>query len=93
MTATTIDAEKLKTIRKARKLGRPKLAKLSGVTERQIARLEGAAPMREAVSVATIERISVALQVPAGTLTGALQIIDSDLEPVSKAGGGCSCCG
>ncbi len=40
MTTLTIDAARLKTVRKARKIGRPKLAKLVGLTERQLAKLE-----------------------------------------------------
>lgn len=43
MTENRLDPARLKTIRKARKIGRPKLARLAGMTERQIARLEGAA--------------------------------------------------
>ncbi len=39
MTTLTIDPQRLKTVRKARKLGRPKLAKLVSLTERQLTKL------------------------------------------------------
>ncbi len=42
MTTLTIDPLRLKTVRKARKLGRPKLAKLVSLTERQLTKLETA---------------------------------------------------
>ncbi|MEM1130187.1 MAG: helix-turn-helix transcriptional regulator [Pseudomonadota bacterium] len=94
MATMTIDAEKLKTVRKARKLGRPRLARLTGLTERQIARLEGAAPARADICDGTILRISAVLQVPVEALTGTLPLAEDDLSPASEmpAKGGCSCC-
>ncbi|MEM8570046.1 MAG: XRE family transcriptional regulator [Pseudomonadota bacterium] len=92
MTALVIDSEKLKTIRKARKLGRGRLAKLSGLTERQIARLEGSVPLVGSGGAQAIERLSAALGVPPGALSGDLPLIDDDLEPASKTRCTNGCC-
>ena len=40
MTAVQIDTITLKTLRKARKIGRHKLAKQAGLSERQLTKLE-----------------------------------------------------
>ncbi len=93
MTSTPIVSQTLKTVRKARKIGRPKLAKLAGLTERQIARLEGAGSMNVAVPQDTVVRIAAVLQVPAETLTGQLELIDSDLVPASETKCTSGCCG
>lgn len=85
-----IDSQKLKTVRKARKIGRPKLAKLSGLTERQIARLESSDPIVIAPSNSAVARIAEVLQVPVGALTGELGLIDDDLTPASEKK--CGCC-
>ncbi|MBE1283829.1 MAG: helix-turn-helix domain-containing protein [Rhodobacteraceae bacterium] len=91
MTGIAIDATRLKTIRKARKIGRPKLAKLAGVSERQLAKLEGAnGPL---LSEAVLRRLSEALQIPLPTLTGEFPLIEEDLEPVAAQPKSCSCCG
>lgn len=62
MTTLTIDPQRLKTVRKARKLGRPKLAKLVSLTERQLTKLETAktATLPEPAAV----RLAAALQIP-----------------------------
>ena len=87
MTSMQVDCKRVKTIRKARKIGRPKLAKLIGLTERQVAKLE----LREtqALPDTTVERLSVALQVPVLTLTGEFPVIETDLQPASTCTKGC----
>lgn len=89
-----IEAGTLKTIRKARKIGRPKLAKLTGTTERQISRLEakGAGPIE--IAPGLLMRLSDALWVQAGVLTGDVPLSDADLGPLPATC--CSnkgCCG
>ena len=93
MTDLVLDAEKLKTVRKARKIGRPKLAKLAGTTERQIARLETSGAAHGQVSDAMMDRIAAALQVPLGALTGHLDLVDGDLVPASETKCTSGCCG
>ena len=90
MTAEFIDAGTLKTLRKARKFGRPKLAKLAGLTERQIARFEGAAGGTHAATPDVISRLSAILQVPEETLTGSEVLTEYDLTTAPKSS--CSCC-
>ncbi|GIT91066.1 hypothetical protein JANAI62_15210 [Jannaschia pagri] len=89
MTETNVLAERVKTIRKARKIGRPKLSKLVGVTERQVTRIEtGQMPvLPEALAL----RLSDALQVPVQALTGDVPLTDADLTeaPVSTCTSGC----
>ncbi|MEM6383038.1 MAG: helix-turn-helix transcriptional regulator [Pseudomonadota bacterium] len=87
-----IDGAQLKSIRRARKIGRPKLAKLSGISERQIAKIEGScSPL---LSQALLSNFSNVLQVPVPVLTGEADPVDFDLEPLApKASKTCSCCG
>lgn len=91
MTELTIDPQRLKSVRKARKLGRPKLAKLTSLTERQLTKLETASK-GAALPEATVIRIAGALGIPALALTGELPLIEDDLlQPVAKTSS-CSCC-
>ncbi|MCV6593271.1 MAG: helix-turn-helix domain-containing protein [Silicimonas sp.] len=89
MTDIALDAARVKMIRTARKIGRGKLAKLAGLTERQVARLETSTAPR--LDEPVLHRLAEALQVPAPTLTGAFDITAEDLEPVAAKS--CSCCG
>lgn len=86
-----LQPKRLSEIRKARGVGRPRLAKLSGLTERQIARLEGAIPSKGTHSEDTILRLASALQVRPETLTGteALKSEDFLVVPQSRC---CSRC-
>lgn len=93
MIATEIDATILKTVRKARKLGRSRLAKLSGLTERQIAVLEGGTKSSVQVSPQAITRVSEALNVPVGILTGEMELTESDLVPLANSTCTSGCCG
>lgn len=87
----TIQPKRLTEIRKARGVGRPRLAKLSGLTERQIARLEGAIPSKGIHTEDTILRLASALQVRPETLmsTEALTSEDFLVVPQSRC---CSRC-
>jgi len=91
MTEVLIDPQRLKTVRKARKVGRAKLAKGTRLTERQLTKLETAkAPI--AVSELALDRMAHVLQIPVQALTGELPLIEDDLKPVEKT---CTsgCCG
>ena len=87
----TIQPKRLTEIRKARGVGRPRLAKLSGLTERQIARLECAIPSKGIDTEDTILRLASALQVRPETLmsTEALTSEDFLVVPQSRC---CSRC-
>lgn len=91
MADIAVDSDRIKTIRKARKIGRPKLAKLSGLTERQVAKIETSGAIVLEVSV--LHRLSEALQVPAPTLTGEFEIVANDLEPAATKKCTNGCCG
>ena len=93
MNDAAIQPEILKTVRKARKLGRTRLAKLSGMTERQIARLEGAAPLNGGLGADTILKVATALNVPTGVLAGTIPLADEDLTPASDSKCTNGCCG
>ncbi|MEL6689988.1 MAG: helix-turn-helix transcriptional regulator [Pseudomonadota bacterium] len=89
MATLTLDTTRIKSIRKARKIGRPKLAKLTGLTERQVTKLETTAPAT-AVDHATALRLSLALDVPLPTLTGEFEISEEDLTQAAPKS--CGCC-
>jgi len=91
MSSLAIDAARLKTIRKARKIGRPKLAKLVGLTERQVTKIETSGAVQ--LDTAIAERLSEALQVPLPTLTGDFEISAEDLAPASAQKCTSGCCG
>ena len=91
MTLQQLDRDRLKSIRKARKIGRPKLAKLVGLTERGLTKIETSQNRMEHVPEETLSRLSTVLQVPPLVLTGDLELTDADLVPATKPS--CSCCG
>ncbi|WP_147112371.1 XRE family transcriptional regulator [Tateyamaria sp. syn59] len=91
MNSVTVDRDRIKAIRKSRKIGRPKLAKLAGLTERQIAKIEtDSAPV---VAENLLVQVSDALHVPVQTLTGEFPLIAEDLEPASAKKCTSGCCG
>lgn len=90
MEIVSVDTGRIKLIRKGRKMGRPKLAKLSGLTERQLAKLESAS--ETAVDINVLYRLSDALQVPTPTLTGEFDMVAEDLEPVKAQTCTNGCC-
>ncbi len=91
MTTQTIDATRVKALRTSRKIGRPKLAKMTGLSERQIAQLEGTKAI-VAVPTVAVERLAHALRITPLVLTGELDMTEDDLQPVQKHGSSCSCC-
>lgn len=91
MPELTIDSDRLKTIRKARKIGRPKLAKLSGMTERRLAKIEASPQSR--LSDVMVAKLSGALQVPELVLTGEFPLTEEDLRPMAEAACTKGCCG
>ena len=86
-----IKSDRLKAIRKGRKIGRPKLAKLAGLSERKLAKIEAAG--LSVLPQATLAKLSDALQVPEPTLTGDFPITSDDLNPVEKTQCTSGCCG
>lgn len=88
---STIQPKRLTEICKARSVGRPRLAKFSGLTERQIARLAGAIPSDGTHSEDTFLRLASALQVRPETLTGTEPLTSEDflIIPQSRC---CSRC-
>ena len=87
MTSNAILPDRLKTIRKARKIGRPNLAKLAGLTERQLAKLETNTGL--GLPGASLLRLADALNTTPLALTGELDLIDDDLKPASSCRKGC----
>lgn len=90
-TLVTVDAAALKSVRKARKLGRPRLARAVGVTERQIARLEGVGVAGDGVAPELVVKLSAVLDISPDVLIGEQELHDLDLTPRAKSS--CSCCG
>lgn len=89
MTTQTIDATRVKALRTSRKIGRPKLAKMTGLSERQIAKLESTKGIVTVPTVA-LERLAHALQITPLVLTGDLEMVQDDLAPAKPSS--CSCC-
>ncbi|SNT75397.1 helix-turn-helix domain-containing protein [Paracoccus seriniphilus] len=87
----TILPERVQELRRARGLGRSKLAKLSGLTERQVARLEGALPWKGELTADMANRIAAALQVQPETLLGDQPLTEVDLAAAPRTRS-CSCC-
>lgn len=81
----SIQPDRLNQIRRARGLGRPRLAKLSGLTERQIARLEGAIVSNEKCTDDTILRLASALQVRPEALTSLAPVTSEDFLVVPQS--------
>ncbi|MEP2640429.1 helix-turn-helix transcriptional regulator [Roseobacter sp.] len=86
-----IKSDRLKAIRKGRKIGRPKLAKLSGLTERKLAKIE--ADTTFMVPQSTVAKLSDALHVPEPTLTGVFPLSQDDLNPIEAPQCTSGCCG
>lgn len=87
MTQVSILPDRVKTLRKARKIGRPKLAKLTGLTERQLTKLESSAGTD--LPEPSVERLADALNITPMVLTGELALLDEDLKPASTCTSGC----
>lgn len=91
MTDTALLPERLKTIRKARKIGRTKLAKLSGLTERKLTKLETS--KGENLSTMSLKQLADVLQITPFVLTGELPLSEHDLQPASTQTCTSGCCG
>ena len=85
-----IRTERLKAIRKALKIGRPKLAKQVGISERQLVKIETSETARLTEKV--VSRISQVLQIHSMTLTGEFPVMDADLQPIQKSQCANGCC-
>ena len=90
MSELQIKTGQLKSIRVARKIGRPKLAKQVGISERQLAKIEQSETAK--LSKNTISRLSEALQISTMTLTGEFPVAESDLQPIKKPKCTTGCC-
>ena len=92
LTDQAIEALTLKTIRKARKLGRPRLVRLAGITERQLSKLESGQGGQN-LQPTTISKLATALAVPQGVLAGDMPMTDDDLTPMATSKCTSGCCG
>ena len=90
MAELQIKTGQLKAIRVARKIGRPKLAKQVGITERQLAKIEKSETAK--LSRNAVSRLSAALQISSMTLTGEFPVVESDLHPIEKPKCTTGCC-
>ncbi|WP_138919424.1 hypothetical protein [Oceanicola sp. S124] len=79
-------------LRRARGMDGPGLAQRSGLTEDQIARLEGVLPWQGELSADMLQRLSHALQVRPEVLRGEQPLTEADLD-LPPAERRCSCCG
>ncbi len=77
-----IDSEHLRILRKKKGFTRPQLAKLSGITERTIQRLEREPHQSQKTREDTLNRLAKALSVEPGVLTSDLPLPESDEVPV-----------
>jgi len=85
-----IKTERLNVIRKARKIGRPKLAKQLGISERQLAKIETSETAM--LTDHAVSRLSQVLQIRSMTLTGEFSVMDADLQPIQKSPCASGCC-
>ena len=85
-----IKSERLKTVRKARKIGRPKLAKQVGITERQLTKIETSEAIM--LNEHAASKLCQALQINIKTLTGELPMLEKDLRPLQKPQCVSGCC-
>lgn len=85
-------SERFKIIRKARKIGRGKLAKLSGLTERQITRIEQGDISANELSAEQLEQIACSLKISEQALLGGVPLEKGDLLPDAALQCHNSCC-
>ncbi|MCY3766833.1 MAG: helix-turn-helix transcriptional regulator [Gemmatimonadetes bacterium] len=81
-----IDSDRLRTLRKRKKLSRPDLARVSGINTRTIQRLENEPDKCKSTREDTVTRLAEALEVEPGVLTGELDLPDSDEAPFAEPG-------
>ena len=85
-----IKSERLKAVRKARKIGRPKLDKQVGITERQLFKIETSETVM--LTENAVSKLCQALQINIKTLTGELPMLEKDLRPLQKPQCVSGCC-
>ena len=85
-----IKSERLKAVRKARKIGRPKLAKQVGITERQLFKIETSETVM--LTENAVSKLCQALQINIKTLTVELPMLEKDLRPLQKPQCVSGCC-
>ena len=90
MLEVEIKSERLKAVRKARKIGRPKLAKQVGITERQLFKIETSETVM--LTENAVSKLCQALQINIKTLTGELPMLEKDLRPLQKPQCVSGCC-
>jgi DNA-binding Xre family transcriptional regulator len=90
MAELQIKTGQLKSIRVARKIGRPKLVKQVGISEQQLAKIEKSETAE--ISSNAVSRLSEALQIFTITLTGEFPLAKSDLQPIKKPKCTTGCC-
>ena len=79
-----IDSDRLRTIRRRKKLSRPDLKRASGITARTIQRLENEPDKSKSPREDTVMRLAEALDVEPGVLTGELPLPEPDQPPASE---------
>ncbi len=83
-TKMKIDADRLRTLRKRKKLSRPDLHRASGITVRTIQRLENDPDACKTTREDTVTRLANALDLEPGVLTGELTLPDAEKAPVAE---------
>lgn len=84
-TKMKIDPNRLRALRQRKKLSRPDLERVSGITVRTIQRLENEPDECKTTREDTVIRLAKALNVEPGVLTGELDMPDADKVPVVEA--------
>ena len=83
-TKVKIDPDRLRTLRQRKKLSRPELERVSGITVRTIQRLENEPDECKTTRDDTVIRLANALDVGPGVLTGELDMPDADEAQVAE---------
>ena len=81
-----IDSDRLRTLRKRKKLSRPDLERASGINMRTIQRLENEPDKSKTTREDTVVRLADALDIEPDVLTGELDLPDSDEAPFAEPG-------
>lgn len=79
-----VDSDRLRTLRKRKKLSRPDLERASGITMRTIQRLENEPDKSKTTREDTVMRLADALEVEPGVLTGEFALPESETATVAE---------
>lgn len=82
-----IDSDRLRTLRKRKKLSRPDLERVSGINTRTIQRLENEPDKSKSTREDTVNRLADALDVEPDVLTGESDLPDADEAPFAESSG------